>query len=169
MLSRWIRFLAAAAALTVAAGCGTDPTTVPADDHTPATYTILVNDVTTTPPLTLTQGETVRIRLKFVNAAHVDLDAVESTHFGGLALEPTSLATVSRVTDHNYQFNVTGGTPGTGMVRVGYGHDQLADETSLTPFGMTVQAAPSGPHNPLDVHATPARADASPGTSPGLR
>lgn len=56
--------------------------------------------------------------------------------------DPTSLAAVARVPDHNFQFDVTGGTPGTGTVQVGFGHDQLADETSFTPVAITVQAGP---------------------------
>jgi hypothetical protein len=49
---------------------------------------------------------------------------------------------VARVTDHHYQFDVTGGTPGTGAAQVSYGHDEAADGTTLEPFDVTVQAAP---------------------------
>ena len=82
------------------------------------------------------------MRLKFFNAADEDLDDVESAHFGGLVFEPASLATVARVTDHNYQFDVTGGTPGTGTVQVSYGHDEAADEHTFEPVAATVLAAP---------------------------
>lgn len=133
--------LAACAALPLAVACGGDETQAP-EDHTPVTYTVFVDGVETAPPLTLTEGQTVRVRLKFFNAADEDLDDVESGHFGGLAFEPASLATVARVTDHNYQFDVTGGTPGSGTVQVSYGHDEEADGTLFEPIAATVVAAP---------------------------
>lgn len=143
-MQRWIAVFTTAAALTLATGCGSDETQAPAEDHTPVSYTVLIDDTPTAAPFTLTQGETVRVRLKFVNAAGEDLDDVEGSHFAGLTFSPTSLATVTRVTDHHYQFDVTGGIPGTGTVHVGYGHDELADEHSFTPVAVTVESAPGG-------------------------
>src|ERR671914_2028684 len=81
----------------------------PAEGHTPVEYDILVNEVAVNAPYTFTAGQTVRVRIKFLNAAGEDLDEVEDSHFGGLTFEPASLATVVRVPDHNYQFDVTGG------------------------------------------------------------
>jgi hypothetical protein len=52
------------------------------------------------------------------------------------------LATVARVPGHNYRFLVTGGTPGTGTLQVGFGHDSLADETAFPTVATTVQSAP---------------------------
>ena len=49
---------------------------------------------------------------------------------------------MARVTDHNYQFDVTGGTPGTGTVQVSYGHGEDADEHTFDPVAATVLAAP---------------------------
>jgi len=48
---------------------------------------------------------------------------------------------VARVTDHNYQFDVTGGTPGTGTIVVSFGHDELADETTFPAADVTVASA----------------------------
>jgi hypothetical protein len=110
------------------AALGCSDNEAPAEDHTPTSYTIQVNDVPVNAPYTFTSSETVRVRIKFFNEADEDLDDVESTHFGGLSFEPASLATVVRVSDHNYQFDVTGGTPGAGTLRVSYGHDDAADE-----------------------------------------
>jgi hypothetical protein len=132
--------IAASGGLTLFAACGSDETQAPADDHTPVSYSVLINDVVTDPPFTLAQGQTVRIRLKFLNAAGDDLDDVEGEHFAGLTFEPTTLATAARLSDHHYQFDVTGGTAGTGTVQVGFGHDELADETSFTPVAVTVTA-----------------------------
>ena len=133
--------LAVCAALPLAAACGGDETQAP-EDHTPVAYTMSVGGVEVAEPLTLTEGQTVRVRLHFTNAADDDLDDVEASHFGGLAFEPTALATVARVAGHNFQFDVTGGTPGTGDAQVSYGHDEAADETTLEAFGVVVQAAP---------------------------
>jgi hypothetical protein len=133
--------LAACAALPLAVACDSNETQ-PNEDHTPVTYTIFVDGVETAPPLTLAGGQTVRVRLKFFNAADEDLDDVESGHFGGLTFEPASLATVARVSDHHYQFDVTGGTPGSGTVQVGYGHGEDADEHTFEPVAATVLAAP---------------------------
>jgi len=141
-MTRWLCSVAAMAALSLAAGCGDDETQGPDDDHTPVSYTVLIDDVAATPPLTMTQGQTVRVRLKFVNAAGEDLDVVENEHFGGLTFTPTSLASATRVSGHSYQFDVTGGAPGTGTVAVGFGHDALADETSFDPVPLTVLSAP---------------------------
>jgi hypothetical protein len=133
--------LAACTALPLAVACDSNETQ-PNEDHTPVTYTIFVDGVETAPPLTLAGGQTVRVRLTFFNAADEDLDDVESSHSGGLAFEPASLAAVAPVTGHNYQFDVTGGTPGSGTVQVGYGHDEDADEHTFEPVAATGLAVP---------------------------
>jgi hypothetical protein len=71
------------------------------------------------------------VRIKFFNAAQEDLDSVEEEHFGGLTFSPTPRATAARVTDHHYQFDVTGDVPGSATVTVGFGHDDLADAVSF--------------------------------------
>ena len=125
------------ALVTVLAGCGGDePTAAP--DHTPASFNMLINDVTVTEPYTFPSGQTVRVRLKLFNAAQDDLDDVEAEHFAGLTFDPVSRATAVRVADHNYQFDVTGGTPGSGTVTIGFGHDEAADEHTLGPKTISV-------------------------------
>jgi len=128
------------AALTLSAACGSDET-VGVEDHIPVSYTIFVNGVESPSVLTLTEGQLVRVRLQYINSSDENLDDVESTHFGGLTFEPAALATVARVADHNYQFDVTGGTPGTGTAQVSYGHDAEADGTTFAPITVTVLAA----------------------------
>lgn len=110
----------------------------PAEDHTPTSYTIQVNDVPVTAPYTFVAGQVVRVRIKFFNAAQEDLDEVADSHFGGLTFDPASLATVVRDPDHSYAFEVTGASPGTGMLQVGYGHDEAANEYTLSPAAVTV-------------------------------
>jgi hypothetical protein len=127
-----------------AAACGDDETAPPAEDHTPVSYTVMINDALVTAPYTFTAGQTVRVRLKFLNEASEDLDDIESTHFAGLTLNPGTLATVTRVTGHNFQFDVTGGSQGTGTMEVGFGHDELADETTFSPVDVIVNPADPG-------------------------
>jgi hypothetical protein len=139
--SRFPLRLAAAAALILTVACGGNET-APNEDHTPVSYSVLVDGVAATAPYSLTEGQTVRFRIKFFNAASEDLDVAEGEHFAALTFSPASLATIAPLAGHHYQFDVIGGTPGTGTVQVSYGHDALADETSFTPVAVTVQAAP---------------------------
>jgi hypothetical protein len=110
----------------------------PAEVHTPVSYNILVNDNPVTAPYTFAAGVTVRIRVKFFNAAQEDLDDVEAGHFGELSFNPASLATAVRLADHHYQFDVTGGTEGSGTLQVSFGHDEMADEHTFDPVAVTV-------------------------------
>ena len=134
--------LAAAAATALSAACSGDETAPTGHDHTPTSYKVLIGGIEVTAPYTLVAGQTVRVQLKFFNAASEDLDDVESTHFAALTFSPASLATAAPVTDHHFQFDVTGGTVGTGTVELGYGHDAQADEHSFTADAATVQTAP---------------------------
>jgi hypothetical protein len=119
--------------LTACGGNETAP-----DDHTPVTYNLEIDGVPVSAPYTFPSGSTVRVRIKFFNAAQEDLDAVEAEHFGGLTFSPTSRATAVRLADHHYQFDVTGGVPGSGSVIVSFGHDDLADEVSFPAANITV-------------------------------
>jgi hypothetical protein len=140
-LLRSLALFAAGSTLMLAVACNSTETQAP-DTHTPVSYTVLVDSAQVSPPIMFTQGQTVTVQLKFLNAANEDLDAIEGQHFAGLTFAPAALATVARVPGHNYRFLVTGGTPGTGTVQVSFGHDSLADETSFTPVATTVQPAP---------------------------
>jgi hypothetical protein len=125
------------ALFTVVAGCGGDePQGTP--DHTPVSYNVLINDVPVTAPYTFPSGVTVTVRLKLFNAAQDDLDDVEAEHFAGLTFSPPPRATAVRLTDHHYQFEVTGGVPGSGTMTIGFGHDEAADEHTLPPANITV-------------------------------
>ena len=137
LLHRPFLCLVPLALFTVVAGCGGDePQSTP--DHTPVSYNVLINDVPVTAPYTFPSGVTVTVRLKLFNASQDDLDDVEAEHFAGLTFEPASRATAVRLANHHYQFDVTGGVPGSGTVTVGFGHDQAADERTLPPANITV-------------------------------
>lgn len=129
--------------ILMAVACGGDETAPPADDHVPVSYTVLIDGTPASPPYTFTEGQTVRVRLQFLNAASEDLDIVEGTHFAGLIFAPGSLASATRLTDHHFQFDVTGGTPGDGTMQVTYGHDEQADETTFPAAAARVTLAPA--------------------------
>jgi hypothetical protein len=137
-LPRNLIYLVPAAIVAVAAACGGDEAAP--EDHTPIEYNILVNGTAVSAPYTFVAGETARVQIKFFNAAQHDLDDVEAEHFGGLSFNPTSLATAARVSGHNFQFDVTGGTAGTGTLQVSFGHDNLANEVTFPSASVTVTA-----------------------------
>jgi hypothetical protein len=118
-------------------GCGSDEQAAP-PDHTPTTYNLEIEGVPVTEPYSIPTGQTVRVRIKFFNEAGEDLDDVEAEHFAGLSFSPSDLVTVERVSDRHYQFDVTGGTPAGGTLRVGFGHDEAADETVFDPAQVNV-------------------------------
>jgi hypothetical protein len=126
------------------AACGGDETQA-ADDHTPVTYSVLINELPAGAPYTFTVGRTVRVRLKLFNAAQEDLDPVEAEHFAGLTFNPSNLVTMVRAPGHTYQFDVTGNSAGSGTMQVTYGHDEQADETTLDPAPVSVVAT-GGPN-----------------------
>ena len=125
------------AALAFAA-CGDDETG-PEDGHTPAEAALFVNGVNMSDDLVLVAGEPVRVEVRFLNDEGDEITGIEDEHFAGLTFTPATLATVADVADHHFQKDVTGqAQPGTGSVRVGYGHDEAADELEFGPFDVTV-------------------------------
>ena len=139
------RTLVAALPLAMAGGllsaCGSDQT-APPPDHTPTSYNLIINSVPKAAPYSVQASHQVVVQIKFFNAEGEDLDAVEAEHFGGLSLNPTDLGTVTRVTDHHYQFNViTSATPGSGTLTVRFGHDESADEVAFDPAPISITGA----------------------------
>jgi hypothetical protein len=124
-------------ALTTALACDSTESNGP-DDHTPASYQILVAGALRTAPYGFTAGQTVRVQLKFFNAAGEDLDDVESTHFAGLTFAPGTLATVVVVAGHHYQFDLTAGAVATGTLTVSFGHDAAADEKVFSAVAVAI-------------------------------
>jgi len=134
----------AVAGLGLAAACGGDETQ-PAEDHTPASYTISINGNPANAPYQFTAGEPVLVQLHFLNQEGENLDNVESSHFAGLTFQPTTLATAERRADHHYQFDVTPGTQaGSGTLIVGFGHDDSADEKTFPEAPVTVEPTSTG-------------------------
>jgi hypothetical protein len=131
-------FLAPAALPALLLACGDDETGT--EDHTPVDFAVAVDGAPAEAPFTLVFGETVRIRVQFFNENDEDLDNVEDSHFAGLTFNPTSLATAARVSDHNYQFDVTATAVGPGTVAIGYGHSEDADEVTFSGIPINVVA-----------------------------
>ena len=127
----------AAAAVMLVAACGGDETQ-PNEDHTPFSYTISVDGTPVSAPYSFSAGQTVLVRIHFLNEAGENLDDVEASHFAGLTFTPSNLATAVRRADHHFQFDVTGGSPGAGTLTVSYGHDDATDEVSFDPANVTV-------------------------------
>ena len=138
-VSRW----SGAAGLALVVACGGDENQ-PTESHTPASYTLSIDGTPVSPPYNFPLGQTVLVRLQFVNEAGEDLDDVEASHFASLTFEPGTLASAERRADHHYQFDVTGEAEGTGTVTVGFGHDDAADETTLPSEAVTVTAETPG-------------------------
>jgi hypothetical protein len=126
-------------ALVVAvAGCGTEPAS---EGHTPASARLFSSTGELTPTVTLSPGVTVRIEVRFYHDDGDEITGIEDEHFSGLTFSPGTLATVTPVSGHHFQFDVVPqGAAGTGTVTVGYGHDAEADELSFGPFTVTITA-----------------------------
>lgn len=128
-------FLLMPVAVWLAAACSDSE--APAEDHTPATYNLIVNDVQQTAPYILPAGQS-HVQVKLFNAAGEDLDDVEATHFAGLAFDPTSLATATRLSDHHFQFDVITTTAGSGTLQVSFGHSEDTDEKAFDSVAVSV-------------------------------
>ncbi|MFN8652481.1 MAG: hypothetical protein U0133_11295 [Gemmatimonadales bacterium] len=118
----------------VVAACNSDEATG-TEDHTPVRMQLVVDgDTMTTDTLFLPFGGTVTVRGVFFNAADESLDPHEGEHWSKLTFNPGSLATAAVDTAHHYQHTVEvhGAANATGTVDVGYGHDELADEHTLS-------------------------------------
>ncbi len=118
-------------------GCGSSAE-APADDHDPTSFKVLINGVEASAPYTFAAGTATHVQLKFYNAASQDLDDVEAEHYASLTFSPTTLATAAPDAAHHYQFDVTGGTAGSGTMAIGFGHDEMADEHSFDNVAVTV-------------------------------
>ncbi len=115
-------------------GCGSDEATA-SEDHTPVRMLLIVgSDTMTTDTLFLPAGQTVTVRGSFYTAADDNLDDHEAEHWSRLSFNPGTLATAVVDGAHHYSHEVAvqGAPNATGTVEVGYGHDALADEHTLS-------------------------------------
>jgi hypothetical protein len=128
-----ISAISLSAALALGA-CGGDEATV-TEDHTPVRMRLIVgSDTMITDTLFLPAGGTVTVRGSFYTSADDNLDDHEGEHWTRLSFNPGTLATAAVDSAHHYSHTVTvqGAAGATGTVAVGYGHDVLADEHTLS-------------------------------------
>lgn len=131
--------LATAAIVFLAAACGGDEAG-PEAGHTPAAAKLFgPNGAELTPNVTLAQGQTVRIEVRFFAADGDQITGIETEHYSSLTFAPGTLATAAAVAGQHFFWDVTAAsTAGGGSVSVGYGHDVDADELTFGPFAVTV-------------------------------
>jgi hypothetical protein len=128
------------AAGLIVAGCGGDESG-PEEGHTPHDAALFVDGVDVTQNLPLIVGEAVRVEVRFLNEAGEEITGIEDDHHAALRFTPQGMATTANVAGANFQKDVTAsGTPATGLVSVGYGHDEPADELEFGPFEVTAAA-----------------------------
>jgi hypothetical protein len=128
-----------AGALTLA--CDSSESTA-AEDHTPVRVELAVNGTAmTTDTLFLPAGQTVTVRVTFFNAADDNLDDVEGEHYSLLTFNPGTLATATADAAHHYSHSVVvqAAAATIGTVDIGFGHDALADENTLSGVPVKVQ------------------------------
>jgi len=134
-MSRSFLLSAVGVGAVLAGACSDGKEPVAVEDHSPIRVTFAVAGTPmTTDTLFLPQGQTVQVRATFYNAADDNLDDVESEHYSLLTFLPGTLATATIDAAHHYTHGVqVQGAAGTvGDVDIGYGHDALADEQTLT-------------------------------------
>jgi hypothetical protein len=128
-----------AAVLAAALVSCSDDETGPEEAHTPARAAVFVNGADMSDNLILPAGEAVRVEIRFYNDEDEQITGIEDEHFASLTFAPDDFATVEDVTDEHFQKDVTGGgSAGVATFRVGYGHDEAADELEFGPFDATV-------------------------------
>jgi hypothetical protein len=121
-------------AIVAASGCNSSESTQQTDEHDPVRVVFIVaGDTLTGDSLFIPAGQTVLVRGIFFNAADDNLDDVEGEHWSKLSFDPGTLASAAVDVAHHFQHQVTvnGVASAKGIVDVGFGHDQLADEHTL--------------------------------------
>jgi len=121
-------------AILAGSACDSNESTKEGDAHDPARVVLSVNGTAMTgDTLFLPFGQTVTVRGTFYTAADDNLDDHETEHWSKLTFDPNTLAAAAVDVDHHYSHQVTvnGTADAKGMVDIGYGHDELADEHTL--------------------------------------
>jgi len=137
MLTRFLVVSVAALTPTIG-GCSSDEAAAP-HDHTPASAKLFVNGVDVTANLVLAPGAVTRVLVKFYHEDGDEILGTELDHYAALNFTPGALATPVMAVDNHYAFDVTAqAVAGAGSVKVGWGHEAVADDLSFGPFTVTV-------------------------------
>ncbi|MBA3658110.1 MAG: hypothetical protein H0W67_00765 [Gemmatimonadales bacterium] len=106
---------------------------------TPVDARPFVNGTDVSAGLALAAGETVRAEMKFYDGQGAEITGIEDEHFATVTVTPASLVTVADVSGKRFQKDLTASAEqGSGTFRIGYGHDEAADETEFGPFDVVV-------------------------------
>lgn len=116
-------------AFLAAAGCNSSESSAP-HGHTPESVKVFDGATELTEPFQLQAAQTIRVEVKLYND-HGEEIVLDDHHVVGVTFTPANLATVAAVTGEPTQFDVTGGTAGSGTATVGWGHD-TPDELTFT-------------------------------------
>jgi hypothetical protein len=134
MSERSTFLLAALASGALAIGCSNSE--APAEDHTPVTFSVTVNNVLVADDtVRLTSGgQTDTVHISFFNAASENLDHAEADHYSALTFTPAANITATMDPSHHFRHGVvTTAVAGTvGTLDISYGHDALADEYTFS-------------------------------------
>jgi hypothetical protein len=123
-------------ALLIIAGCNSDESNAP-HSHTPESVKLFDGATELTEPFQFRAAQTTRIEVKLYNDEGEEI-ALDVDHVVGVTFAPATLATVAAVAGEPTQFDITGGTAGSGTATVGWGHD-TPDELT---FALNVDVAP---------------------------
>ena len=127
--------------LLAVAACSDSNETPPEESHSPSSAALIVDGTPAGDPILLPAGATVPVEIKFYNDAGDEITGIEDSHFGNLTFDPSTLAAVADVPNQHFHKTLTvGGEVTGGVVTIGYGHDEAADELSFGPFAVSVVA-----------------------------
>jgi hypothetical protein len=133
-MSRSFR-VSAVVCVILTGACDDSKEPIAAEEHIPVRVTLAVNGTAmTTDTLFLPAGQTVTVRATFYDAADESLDDVETSHYSLFTFSPAGLGTATIDAAHHYtqSVQVQGAAGAIGDLDIGYGHDALADEHTLT-------------------------------------
>jgi hypothetical protein len=117
----------------VIGACNSDEATN-IDEHNPDNVTFIVDgDTLTTDTLVLNAGVDNTVRIIFTEGTD-NLDDVEAEHYSLLTFTPSTSITATRRASHHFRQDVVVGAVSgqTGDLDIGFGHDTLADEYTLS-------------------------------------
>jgi hypothetical protein len=136
-----LKLLTATAFAFTLAACSSNE--APPENHSAPVSAKLFNATTRAElpqPYVFPSGSTTRVEVHYFAEDGDDITSeLIADHYSSLTFAPTSFATVASVTDARFVHDVTvdAAVGGTSDLQIGWGHDDLADERSFGPYGVT--------------------------------